>query len=104
MHLVRASKTEQPSCSFANRHCLGHNPHLTEAMENQPLVTFTRHIAAGALGDCVHITGKLPAIIKIEDKTASGKLYFADSRHNLLGLVLSSHWVSLTSHSILSAM
>ena len=36
--------------------------------------------------DFVHITGELPAIIQTEDKTASGKVYVADSRHNLLGL------------------
>ena len=30
--------------------------------------------------------GKVPATIVIEDKIASGKIYMADSRHNLLGL------------------
>ena len=36
--------------------------------------------------DCVHITRELPATIKIENKPASGKIYIADSRHNLLDL------------------
>ncbi len=36
--------------------------------------------------EIVHITGELPATFEIEDKTASGKIYIADSRHSLLGL------------------
>ena len=67
------------------------------------LQTYTRHITQSASVDCVHITGELPAIIKSE-KTASVKLYVVDSRHNFWDLTLSSHWVSLTSLLILSAM
>ena len=51
-----------------------------------PPLTSTRHVAWSTSGDCVHIPGELPVIIKIEDKTASGKIYVADLRHNLLGL------------------
>ena len=50
---------------------------------DQPPLTSTRHVAQSASGDHVHITGELSAIIKIEDKTASGKVYVADSRYNL---------------------
>ena len=80
---ICVSKTKQPSCLFANRHCLRHNPPLTIG---QPPLISTRHVSQIASGDCVHIIGELPAIIKIEDKTASGKEYVADSRHNPLGL------------------
>ena len=49
----------------------------------QASLTSTRHVAQSASGDCVHITGELPAIIKLKDKTASGKIYVADSRQPL---------------------
>ena len=52
----------------------------------QPPLTATRHVARSAAGDCVHMPGEWPAILKIEDKTASGKVYVADSRHNFLRL------------------
>ena len=51
------------------------------------------NIDKSASGDCMYITGELQAIIKIEDKIASGKVYVADSRQPFG-----------TSHSILSAM
>ena len=53
---------------------------------SQPPLTSSRHVARSASGECVHIVRELPAVIKIEDKTASGKVYVADLRHNLLGL------------------
>ena len=52
----------------------------------QPSLTSTSHVAQSASGDCVHITGELPATIKMKDKTASGTIYIANSSHNLLGL------------------
>ena len=52
----------------------------------QPPLTPTRHVAQRVSGDCVHITRELPATTKIENKTASRKIYIADSRHNLLSL------------------
>ena len=57
---------------------------LWKTLGRRPL-TFTRHVARIASGDCVHITGELPAIIKIEDKTASGKVNVVDSSHNPFG-------------------
>ena len=57
---------------------------LFKTIRQSPL-TSTRHVVRSASGDCVHITGELPAMIKSEDKTASGKVYVADSRHNLWG-------------------
>ena len=53
---------------------------------SQPPLTSIWHIAWSASGDGVLITGKLPATMEIENKTASGKIYKADSRQNLLGL------------------
>ena len=46
----------------------------------QSPVTSKRLLARSASKDSVHITGELPATIEIEDKTASGKIYLADSR------------------------
>ena len=45
----------------------------------------TTNIVQNASGGCIHITGELPATIK-NSKTASGMIYIADSRDNLLGL------------------
>ena len=52
----------------------------------QPILTATSHVAQSASEDCVHITGELPATIKLKTKTASGTIYIANSSHNLLGL------------------
>ena len=49
----------------------------------QPPRTPKRHVTWSASGDCVHITG---ATMEIDDKTASGKIYIADSRYNQLDL------------------
>ena len=66
----------------------------------QPSWTSTGHVAQSASGDCVHITGELPATIKMKDKTASGTIYIANSSHNLLVWTLLNHWVFSTFHSI----
>ena len=52
----------------------------------KPQLTSTKHVARGASGDCVHITGELPATFRIEEKTASGIIYITNSPHILLGL------------------
>ena len=52
----------------------------------QPSLTSTSHVAQCASGNCVHITGELPATIKMKGKTASGTIYIANSSHDLLGL------------------
>ena len=49
-------------------------------------LTSTGYVAQSASGDCVHITGEVPATIKLKNKTASGTIYIANSSHNLLGL------------------
>ena len=53
---------------------------------DQLLLRPIRHVARSASVDCVYITAEFPATIKIVCKTASGNIYIADSRHNLLGL------------------
>ena len=52
----------------------------------KPQLTSTKHVGRGASGDCVHITGELPATIRIEEKAASGIIYISNSQNNLLGL------------------
>ena len=52
----------------------------------QPSLTSTSHVAQSASGNGVHITGELPATIKMKEKTVSGNIYIANSSHNLLGL------------------
>ena len=52
----------------------------------QPSLTSTSLVAQNASGDFVHITGELPATIKLKNKTASGTIYIANSCHNLQGL------------------
>ena len=81
-------KTERPLSSITYRHCLRHNPYLKRLWKTigQPPLTLTRHVAQNTSGDCVRIIEELLPTIKIEDKTASGKIYIADSRHNLVGL------------------
>ena len=51
----------------------------------KPQLTSTKHVARRVSGDCVLITGELPATIRME-KTASGIIYISNSQHNLLGL------------------
>ena len=46
----------------------------------QLLLKPTRHVVWSASGDCVNITGELPATMEIEDKTASEKIYKANSK------------------------
>ena len=84
------SKTGQLLCSVTNKHRLGHNPHLTETMENHRLASTNSYNTCSAeyiWGIVSTSLEKLPATIEIENKTAFGKLHRADSKHNLLGLV-----------------
>ena len=52
----------------------------------KPQFTFAKHVARSDSGDSVHITGKVTATIRIEEKTASGIICISNSQHNILGL------------------
>ena len=79
---VCGSTVEWPSCSAASGHCLRHYTDIAITMGNHR----PAFIDINSSGDCVHITGELPATIKMKDKTASGTIYIANLSHNLLGL------------------
>ena len=69
-------------------------------MIGQPPLTPTSHVAQKASGDWIHVTGKLPATNEIEDKTHLERSTLQIWDITYWVLILSSHWVFWTYHSI----
>ena len=71
-------------------------------MKNHRPTSTNTYKTFSASGDCIHITGELPATVEIEDKAASVKIYIQDTTFWVL--ILLSHWVFWTYHSVLFVM